>query len=136
MGGLLYINVPWGQEFYDGSTFRSWTSCLWFQFQLLTVSVRLLCPNSTEDRTPRLLVKQLSRTSNTQKKTQSYIEKRRGRKEKEITRRKKRKVKREKNNQADNKIPKLKWILKIRLLMIQNQLHRVKKQKLKNWNKN
>jgi len=48
-----------------------------FQSRLLTVSVRLLCPNSTEDRTPRLLVKQLSRTRNTQRYTQSYIEKRR-----------------------------------------------------------
>lgn len=54
-----------------------------FQSRLLTVSVRLLCPNSTEDRTPRLLVKQLSRTRNTQRYTQSYIEKRRQRKEKD-----------------------------------------------------
>ena len=38
-----------------------------------------------------------------------------------MTRRKKGKVKREKNNHVNNKIPKLKWILKIRLLKIQNQ---------------
>lgn len=48
-----------------------------FQFQLLTVSVRLLCPNSTEDRTPRLLVKQHSRTRNTPKNTELYREKKR-----------------------------------------------------------
>ena len=29
LGGLTSINVPWGQEFYDGPKFWSWAFCLW-----------------------------------------------------------------------------------------------------------
>ena len=53
----------------------------------LTVASRLLHPYSTEDKTPRLMVKQLSTVRNTQR--NSYIEKRRGRGEIEVTRRRK-----------------------------------------------
>ena len=47
----------------------------------LTVASRLLHPYRTEGKTPRLMVKQLSTSRNTQRASQNYIEKRRGRKE-------------------------------------------------------
>ena len=34
-GGLLSINVSWGQEFYDGPKFWSWASCLWVSLSLI-----------------------------------------------------------------------------------------------------
>ena len=62
----------------------------------LTVASRLLHPYRTEAKTPRLMVTQLSTFRNTQKDSQSYIEKRRGRKEIEVTQRRKGRVKGEK----------------------------------------
>ena len=58
-----------------------------------------------EDKFPRFMMKQLSTARNTQRDSQSYIENRRERKEKEVTRRKGR-VKREEGNQVNNQIPK------------------------------
>ena len=55
---------------------------------------RLLQTHSKEDKTPRLMVKQFSTTRDTQRGSQSYMEKRRGRKEIEVTRRRKGGVKR------------------------------------------
>jgi len=72
----------------------------------LTVASRLLHPYRTEAKTPRLMVKQLSTSRNTQRDSQSYIVKRRGRKEIEVTQRRKGRVKRGENNQASNEIPK------------------------------
>ena len=72
----------------------------------LTVTSRLLCPHSTEDKTPRLMVKQLSAPRNTQRHSQSYTEKRKGRKEIEVTGRREGRVKREDSNQSSNQIPK------------------------------
>ena len=54
---------------------------------ILTVSSRILHPYSTNDKTSRLMVKRFSTMSNTQRGSQSYMEKRRGRKEIEVTRR-------------------------------------------------
>ena len=54
---------------------------------ILTVASRLLHPYSTNDKTSRLMVKRFSTMSNTQRGSQSYMEKRRGRKEIEVTRR-------------------------------------------------
>ena len=65
-------------------------------------SLKLLHPYSTEDKTPRLMVKQVSTFKNTQRDSQSYTEKRRGRKEIEVTQRTKGRVKRGENNQASN----------------------------------
>jgi len=62
----------------------------------LTVASRLLHPHSTEEKTPRLMVKQLSTARNTQRDSQGYIEKRRGRREIEMFRKRKGRVKREK----------------------------------------
>ena len=53
----------------------------------LTVASRPLHPYSANDRTSRLMEKRLSTMSNTQKGLQSYMEKRRGSKEIEVTRR-------------------------------------------------
>ena len=54
---------------------------------ILTVASRLIHPHSTDDKTSRLMVKQFSTVRDTQGGSQSYMEKRRGRKEIEVIRR-------------------------------------------------
>ena len=54
---------------------------------ILTVASRLLQPYSTDDKTSRLMVKQFSTVRDTQRGSQSYKEKRRGRRKIEVTRR-------------------------------------------------
>ena len=54
---------------------------------ILTVASRLLHPYYTDDKTSRLMVKRFSTVSNTQRGSQSYMKKRRGRKDIEMTRR-------------------------------------------------
>ena len=54
---------------------------------ILTVASRRLHPYSTDDKTSRLMVKQFSTVRGTQRGSQSYMEKRRGRREVEVTRR-------------------------------------------------
>ena len=54
---------------------------------ILTVASRLLHPYSTNDKTFRLMVKRFSTVRDTQRGSQSYMEKRRGRTEIELTRR-------------------------------------------------
>lgn len=76
-----------------------------FRSQPLTIVSTHLHPHSTEYRIPRSIMKQLFTARNTQRDSQSYIEKKRRRKEKEVTRRTGR-VKREKSNQASSQIPK------------------------------
>ena len=64
-------------------------------FQLYsTVALRLLHPYSTEDKTSRLMVRQFSTARDTQRGSQSYMEKRRGSREIEGTRRRRKGVKR------------------------------------------
>ena len=65
-------------------------------------------------------MKQLSTARNTQRDSQSYIEKKRGRREIEVIMRRKGRVKSGESNQASNHIPKGKWILKIRFLKVQS----------------
>ena len=72
----------------------------------LTVASRLLHPYSTNDKTSRLMVKKFSTVGDTQRGSQSYMEKRRGRKEIEVTRRKGGGVKRRETNLASNQFPK------------------------------
>ena len=60
----------------------------------LTVASRLLHPYSIDDKTSRLMVKQFSTARNIQRDSPSYKEKRRGRREIEVTRRRRRGVKR------------------------------------------
>ena len=54
---------------------------------ILTVASRLLHPYSTGDKTSRLVVKRFSTVGDTQRGSQSYMEKRRGRREIEVTKR-------------------------------------------------
>ena len=72
---------------------------------ILTVASRLLRPYSTDDNTSKLMVKIFSLVRNTQRVSQSYMEKRRGRREIEVTRRKRGGIKRGENNLASNKFP-------------------------------
>ena len=68
----------------------------------LTVVSRLLHPYSTNDKTSRLMVKRFSTVGDTQRGSQSYMEKRRGRRKIEVTRRKRGGIKRGKSNLASN----------------------------------
>ena len=52
---------------------------------ILTVALRLLYPYSADDKTSRLVMKKFSTVRDTQRGSQSYMEKRRGRREKEVT---------------------------------------------------
>ena len=47
--------------------------------------IRLLHPYSTDDKTSRLMVQRFSTVRDTQRSSQSYVEKRRGRREIEVT---------------------------------------------------
>ena len=72
---------------------------------ILTVASGLLHPYSTDDKTSRLMEKRFSTMRDTQKGSLSYIEKRRGRREIEVTRRRIGKIKRRETNLASNQIP-------------------------------
>jgi len=60
---------------------------------ILTVASGLLRPYSTNDKTSRVKVKRFSIVRDTQRGSQNYIEKRRGRKVIEVTRRRRGEVK-------------------------------------------
>ena len=72
---------------------------------ILTVASRLLHPYSTNDKTSRLMVKRFSTVGETQRVSESYMEKRRGRREIEVTRRRRGGIKRGESNLASNQIP-------------------------------
>ena len=72
---------------------------------ILTVTSRLLHPYSTEDKTSRLMVKRFSTMRDTQRGSRSYMEKKRGKREIEVTRRKRRRIKRSESNLATNQFP-------------------------------
>ena len=98
------INIPWGQEF-SGIPILD-LSLLPLAFSLiLTVASIHLHPYSTDDKTSRLMVKQFSIARVTKRGSQSYMEKRRGRREIEVTRRRRGGVKRGESNLASNPIP-------------------------------
>ena len=61
---------------------------------ILTVVSRLLYPYSTDDKTSRLMVKRFSTVSDTERGSQSYLEKRRGRREIEVNRGRRRGIER------------------------------------------
>ena len=73
---------------------------------ILTVASRLLHPYSTDDKTSRLMMKSFSLVRDTWRGTQSYMEKRRGRREIEVTRRRRWGVKMGETNLASNQFPK------------------------------
>ena len=72
----------------------------------LTVASRLLHPYSTDDKISRLMVKQFSTARNTQRDSQNYIQKRRGRRGMAVTRRRRGVVKRGESNLASDQFPK------------------------------
>ena len=72
---------------------------------ILTIASRLLHPYSKDDKTSRLMVKQFSTARDTQRGSQSYMEKRRGRREIEVTRRRIGEIKRGESNLASNQLP-------------------------------
>ena len=73
---------------------------------ILTVASKLFHPCSINDKTSRLVVKRFFTVRDTQRGSQSYMEKRRGRREIEVTRRRRGEIKRGKSNLASNQIPK------------------------------
>ena len=72
---------------------------------ILIVASRLLHPYSTADKISRLMVKKFSTVGDTQRGSQSYMEKRRGRREIEVTRRRRGGIKRGESNLASNQFP-------------------------------
>ena len=77
------------------------SACLWFSL-IFTVASRLVHPYSTNDKTSRLMEKRLSTVRDTQRGSQSYMEKRRGRREIDVTRRRRGGVKRGESRLASN----------------------------------
>ena len=69
---------------------------------ILKVASRLLCLYSTEDKTSRLKIKSFSTVRDTQRGSQSYMEKRRGRTEIEVTRGRRGGIKRGESKLASN----------------------------------
>ena len=69
---------------------------------ILTVASRLLHPYCTNDKTSSLMEKRLSTVRETQRGSQSYMEKRRGRREIEVTRKRRGGIKRGESNLASN----------------------------------
>ena len=72
---------------------------------ILTVASRLLHLYSTIDKTSRLMMKSFSTVRDTWRGTQSYMEKRRGRREMEATRRRRGGIKRGESKLASNQFP-------------------------------
>ena len=70
---------------------------------ILTVASRRLHPYSTDDKTSRLMVKKFSTVRDTQRGSQSYMEKRRRKREIEVTRRRRVGVNRGESKLASNK---------------------------------
>ena len=72
---------------------------------ILTVASKFLHPYSTDDKTSRLMVNRFSTVRDTQRVSQSYMEKRRGRREIEVTRRRRGGIKRGESNLASSQFP-------------------------------
>ena len=69
---------------------------------IITVASRLLHPYSTDDKTSRLMVERFSTVGDTQRGSQSYMEKRRERRKIEVTKRRRGGIKRGESNLASN----------------------------------
>ena len=72
---------------------------------ILVEALRRLHPYSTDDKTSRLMTKSFSTVRDTQRGSQSYMEKRRGRREIEVTRRRRGGIKRAGKNLVNNLFP-------------------------------
>ena len=99
------MNVPGVRSFLVFSSFGFNPPVSNFQ-SYSTVALRLLHPYSTDDKTSRLMVKQFSTVRETQRGSQSYMEKRRRMREIEVTRRRRGGVKKGETNLASNQFPK------------------------------
>ena len=73
---------------------------------IFTVASRLLHPYSTDDKASRLMVKQFSTLRDTQRGSQGCLEKRRGRRQIEVIRRRRGGIKRRETDPASNQFPK------------------------------
>ena len=73
---------------------------------ILTLGSILLHPYSTDDKTSRLMVKRFPTVRDTERGSQSYMEKRRGRREIEMTRKRRGGIKKGETNLASNQLPK------------------------------
>ena len=71
----------------------------------LTIGSRLLHPYSTDDKTSRLMLKQFSTARDTKRGSQSYTEKRIGRREIEVTRRRRGGINRGEKTVARHQFP-------------------------------
>ena len=83
---LSSINVPWVRSLWCSQVLDLNLLLLVFSL-ILTVALRLHHLYSTDDKTSRLMMKSFSTVRDTWRGTQSYMEKRRGRREIEVTRR-------------------------------------------------
>ena len=72
---------------------------------ILPVASRLLHPYSTDNKTSRLMVKRFSTMRDTQRGSQSYMKKRRGRREIEMSRRRKRGTQEERDRSRWYSVP-------------------------------
>ena len=72
---------------------------------ILPVASRLLHPYSTDNQTSRLIVKGFSTVRDTQRGSQSYMKKRRGRREIEMSRRRKRGTQEERDRSKQYSVP-------------------------------
>ena len=72
---------------------------------IFTVASRLLHPYSTEDKTCRLMMKSFSAVRDTLRGSQSYMEKKRGRREIEVMRRRRGGIKRGESKLASHQFP-------------------------------
>ena len=102
MDELLLINVPWNQEFYDIFKVLDISFLPLVFSPILPVASRLFHPYCTDDKTSRLMEKRFSTVRDTQRGSQSYIKKRRGRREIGVTRRRIGGIKRGESNLAIN----------------------------------
>ena len=96
---FLESGVHWCSQILDLSLLPLVFSCI------LRVASRLLHPYSTDDKTSRLMEKRFSTVRNIEKGSLNYMEKRRGRREIEVTRRRRRRIKRGEGTLASNQIP-------------------------------
>ena len=120
MDGLLFLNVPCSQEFSGFLRFLGLSLLLLdFSFILPIVS-RLLQLYSTDNKTSRLMVKRFSTVRDNQRGSQSYMKNRRGRKEIEVSRRRKRGTQEERDRSTQLSIPKV-----FSVAQITRKIHRI-----------
>ena len=104
MDDLLSINVPWIRSSLVLSGFGFKPPASGFQSYFYS-SLKTFHPYITDDKISRLMEKRFSTVRDTQKGSLSYMEKRRGWREVEVTRRRRGGIKRGEIDLASNKVP-------------------------------